>query len=96
MWATKRSVSGVPAPAGKEWCFEFPVGVDCSDPEPRCIWLAVLRNANVRPNRVRVPRRDLLHWRLRRVRIGQVSDILSNVRLSLRVGDGLEIAPLVP
>ncbi|XP_049320258.1 rho GTPase-activating protein 23 isoform X2 [Astyanax mexicanus] len=68
MLAVKRYVSGVPAPAGKEWCFEFPVGVDCSDPEPRCIWLAVLRNVKVRPNRSRVPRRDMLHWRLRRAK----------------------------
>ncbi|KAJ8251040.1 hypothetical protein GJAV_G00216570 [Gymnothorax javanicus] len=33
-----------PAPRGTEWCFECPVGVDCSSPEPRCIWLAVLRS----------------------------------------------------
>ncbi|KAJ8389929.1 hypothetical protein AAFF_G00112140 [Aldrovandia affinis] len=32
-----------PAPTGTEWHFESPVGVDCSTPEPRCIWLAVLR-----------------------------------------------------
>ncbi|KAI4872378.1 hypothetical protein NFI96_033645 [Prochilodus magdalenae] len=68
MWGLKCLVSGVPAPAGKEWCFEFPVGVDCSDPEPRCIWLAVLRNANVRSNRIRVSRRDMLYWRLRRAK----------------------------
>ncbi|KAM6957579.1 rho GTPase-activating protein 23 isoform 2-T2 [Aplochiton taeniatus] len=33
-------------PAGSEWCFQNPVGVDCSAPEPRCIWLAVLRRAS--------------------------------------------------
>ncbi|KAJ8253782.1 hypothetical protein COCON_G00203940 [Conger conger] len=33
-----------PAPGGTEWRFESPVGVDCSSPEPRCIWLAVLRS----------------------------------------------------
>lgn len=60
MWATRRSVSGVPAPAGKEWRFEFPVGVDCSDPEPRCIWLAALRNLNVQHSHVRLTRRNML------------------------------------
>nr|XP_046270206.1 rho GTPase-activating protein 23 isoform X3 [Scatophagus argus] len=34
-----------PAPAGSDWSFQNPVGVDCSSPEPRCIWLAVLRGA---------------------------------------------------
>lgn len=34
-----------PAPAGSDWSFQNPVGVDCSSPEPRCIWLAVLRSA---------------------------------------------------
>ncbi|XP_029912813.1 rho GTPase-activating protein 23 isoform X3 [Myripristis murdjan] len=33
------------APAGSDWCFQNPVGVDCSSPEPRCIWVAVLRGA---------------------------------------------------
>ncbi|XP_035035783.2 rho GTPase-activating protein 23 isoform X6 [Hippoglossus stenolepis] len=32
-----------PAPVGSDWSFQNPVGVDCSSPEPRCIWLAVLR-----------------------------------------------------
>ncbi|XP_034045436.1 rho GTPase-activating protein 23 isoform X3 [Thalassophryne amazonica] len=32
-----------PRPAGSSWSFQNPVGVDCSSPEPRCIWLAVLR-----------------------------------------------------
>ncbi|KAM4717659.1 rho GTPase-activating protein 23 isoform 3-T3 [Anableps anableps] len=31
-----------PAPAGSDWSFQNPVGVDCSSPEPRCIWVAVL------------------------------------------------------
>ncbi|KAK0153500.1 Rho GTPase-activating protein 23 [Merluccius polli] len=34
-----------PAPRGQTWCFQCSVGVDCSDPEPRCVWLAVLRAA---------------------------------------------------
>ncbi|XP_074512344.1 rho GTPase-activating protein 23 isoform X3 [Sebastes fasciatus] len=34
-----------PTPAGSDWSFQNPVGVDCSSPEPRCIWLAVLRSA---------------------------------------------------
>uniref|UniRef100_A0AAZ3Q6A0 Rho GTPase-activating protein 23-like n=1 Tax=Oncorhynchus tshawytscha TaxID=74940 RepID=A0AAZ3Q6A0_ONCTS len=29
-------------PTRSEWCFQNPVGVDCSAAEPRCIWLAVL------------------------------------------------------
>ncbi|XP_029294572.1 rho GTPase-activating protein 23 isoform X3 [Cottoperca gobio] len=33
-----------PAPVGSDWSFQNPVGVDCSSPEPRCIWLAVLRS----------------------------------------------------
>ncbi|XP_033945037.1 rho GTPase-activating protein 23 isoform X4 [Pseudochaenichthys georgianus] len=32
-------------PAASDWSFQNPVGVDCSSPEPRCIWLAVLRRA---------------------------------------------------
>lgn len=31
-----------PSPAGSDWSFQNPVGVDCSSPEPRCIWVAVL------------------------------------------------------
>uniref|UniRef100_A0A8C2L128 Rho GTPase activating protein 23a n=1 Tax=Cyprinus carpio TaxID=7962 RepID=A0A8C2L128_CYPCA len=31
-----------PSVGGKEWCFQNAVGVDCSSPEPRCIWVAVL------------------------------------------------------
>ncbi|XP_068574930.1 rho GTPase-activating protein 23 isoform X3 [Cebidichthys violaceus] len=34
-----------PSQAGPDWSFQNPVGVDCSSPEPRCIWLAVLRSA---------------------------------------------------
>ncbi|TNN85890.1 hypothetical protein EYF80_003734 [Liparis tanakae] len=34
-----------PSQAGSDWSFQKPVGVDCSAPEPRCIWLAVLRRA---------------------------------------------------
>ncbi|XP_036394757.1 rho GTPase-activating protein 23-like [Megalops cyprinoides] len=48
MWMAERpAAAGVPALAGKEWCFENAVGVDCSSPEPRCIWLAVLRGVRV-------------------------------------------------
>lgn len=35
-----------PAPAGPDWSFQNPVGVDCSSPEPRCIWVAVLRGTS--------------------------------------------------
>ncbi|XP_077069330.1 rho GTPase-activating protein 23 isoform X2 [Siphateles boraxobius] len=31
-----------PRAEGMEWCFRDAVGVDCSSPEPRCIWVAVL------------------------------------------------------
>ncbi|XP_035389482.1 LOW QUALITY PROTEIN: rho GTPase-activating protein 23 [Electrophorus electricus] len=61
MLASRRPGSGAPAPAVKEWSFEFPVGVDCSDPEPRCIWLTALRNTQVRPTLVQVPYRDMMH-----------------------------------
>ncbi|XP_055360468.1 rho GTPase-activating protein 23-like isoform X4 [Betta splendens] len=49
MWRcfTMLRVSGVaPAPSGHEWRFQCSVGVDCSDAEPRCIWLAVLRSVS--------------------------------------------------
>ncbi|KAM3860060.1 rho GTPase-activating protein 23-like [Diretmus argenteus] len=50
-------VSGVtPAPLGHEWRFQCSVGVDCSDAEPRCIWLAVLRGGSPRPTPVASPR----------------------------------------
>ncbi|XP_018583483.1 rho GTPase-activating protein 23-like isoform X2 [Scleropages formosus] len=44
MWAVGQSPMDILAPAS-EWHFDSPVGVDCSSPEPRCIWLAVLRSA---------------------------------------------------
>ncbi|XP_074475492.1 rho GTPase-activating protein 23-like isoform X3 [Sebastes fasciatus] len=55
-------VSGVaPAPSGHEWRFQCSVGVDCSDAEPRCIWLAVLRgvspHSSPRPTPIASPRR---------------------------------------
>ncbi|XP_063076782.1 rho GTPase-activating protein 23 [Engraulis encrasicolus] len=56
MWTQQRRVSSCPAPVGMRWCFEFPVGVDCSGPEPCCIWLAALRSG-------RLPKRDTLHRR---------------------------------
>ncbi|KAI1896425.1 hypothetical protein AGOR_G00094640 [Albula goreensis] len=40
---------GVSAPVGRDWSFESAVGVDCSAPEPRCIWLAVLRGVTAGP-----------------------------------------------
>ncbi|XP_056222711.1 rho GTPase-activating protein 23-like isoform X4 [Seriola aureovittata] len=50
-------VSGVaPAPSGHKWQFQCSVGVDCSDAEPRCIWLAVLRNISPRAS----PRRTFI------------------------------------
>ncbi|XP_028975827.2 rho GTPase-activating protein 23 isoform X4 [Esox lucius] len=49
VWSVSTSVcvmlgGRVPAPLGQEWCFHCSVGVDCCDPEPRCIWLAALRS----------------------------------------------------
>ncbi|XP_075767557.1 rho GTPase-activating protein 23 isoform X3 [Pelodiscus sinensis] len=35
LWSVQR--------AGKGWRAERPIGVDCSSPEPRCIWLSSLR-----------------------------------------------------
>ncbi|XP_078385526.1 rho GTPase-activating protein 23 isoform X14 [Cetorhinus maximus] len=34
----------------KHWNWERPVGIDCSSPEPRCIWLAALRNVTSEVN----------------------------------------------
>ncbi|KAM4716209.1 rho GTPase-activating protein 23-like isoform 10-T10 [Anableps anableps] len=35
-----------PAPSGHNWQFHCSVGVDCSNAEPCCIWLAVLRGVS--------------------------------------------------
>lgn len=45
-------------PAGHEWKFYCSVGVDCSDAEPRCIWMAVLRclSPSASPQRTRIRR----------------------------------------
>ncbi|KAM6115050.1 LOW QUALITY PROTEIN: rho GTPase-activating protein 23 [Phoenicopterus ruber ruber] len=37
--------------AGEGWRFERAVGVDCSSPEPRCIWLSSLRRHAAAPER---------------------------------------------
>ncbi|XP_062893507.1 rho GTPase-activating protein 21-like isoform X1 [Mobula hypostoma] len=34
----------------RHWNWERPVGIDCSSPEPRCIWLAALRNVTLELN----------------------------------------------
>ncbi|XP_055512806.1 rho GTPase-activating protein 21-B-like isoform X2 [Leucoraja erinacea] len=34
----------------RHWNWEKPVGIDCSSPEPRCIWLAALRNVTLEVN----------------------------------------------
>ncbi|XP_069763113.1 rho GTPase-activating protein 23-like isoform X3 [Narcine bancroftii] len=34
----------------RHWNWERPVGIDCSSPEPRCIWLAALRNVTLEVN----------------------------------------------
>ncbi|XP_076212962.1 rho GTPase-activating protein 23 isoform X1 [Aptenodytes patagonicus] len=41
LWSVER--------AGKGWRFERAVGVDCSSPEPRCIWLSSLRRHAATP-----------------------------------------------
>ncbi|XP_053720406.1 rho GTPase-activating protein 23-like isoform X2 [Synchiropus splendidus] len=56
-----RVTGAAPAPLGHEWRFQCSVGVDCSDAEPRCIWLAVLRGisprTSPRPTPITSPRR---------------------------------------
>ncbi|XP_052405694.1 rho GTPase-activating protein 23 isoform X2 [Carassius gibelio] len=46
MWSVGQVPLAMPAVCprvgGKEWCFQDVVGVDCSSPEPCCIWVAVL------------------------------------------------------
>ncbi|XP_017693385.1 PREDICTED: rho GTPase-activating protein 23 [Lepidothrix coronata] len=42
LWSVERS--------GKGWRLERPVGVDCSSPEPRCIWLSSLRRHAATPD----------------------------------------------
>ncbi|KAM4884338.1 rho GTPase-activating protein 23 [Sylvia borin] len=41
LWSVERS--------GRGWRLERPVGVDCSSPEPRCIWLSSLRRHAAAP-----------------------------------------------
>ncbi|KAM6042886.1 LOW QUALITY PROTEIN: rho GTPase-activating protein 23 [Theristicus caerulescens] len=41
LWSVER--------AGKGWRFERAIGVDCSSPEPRCIWLSSLRRHAAAP-----------------------------------------------
>ncbi|XP_042635861.1 rho GTPase-activating protein 23 [Catharus ustulatus] len=42
LWSVERS--------GRGWRLERPVGVDCSSPEPRCIWLSSLRRHLAAPD----------------------------------------------
>lgn len=65
LWSVERS--------GRGWRLERPVGVDCSSPEPRCIWLSSLRRHAAAPGPHRDPRpppgaRGLRTERSRRVR----------------------------
>ncbi|XP_077412798.1 rho GTPase-activating protein 23 isoform X5 [Vanacampus margaritifer] len=50
-----------PAPAASDWSFQNPVGVDCSSPEPRCIWVAVLRGVTGSMPVMPVGRRHITH-----------------------------------
>ncbi|XP_076851819.1 rho GTPase-activating protein 23 isoform X2 [Brachyhypopomus gauderio] len=47
MWRAARSFASMPTECTRvcvaEWVFRDAVGVDCSKPEPRCVWLAVLQ-----------------------------------------------------
>lgn len=54
-----------PSPAGPDWSFQNPVGVDCSSPEPRCIWLAVLRGATSSVQRATPPAMPAEHGQKR-------------------------------
>ncbi|GAA6110034.1 rho GTPase-activating protein 23 isoform X1 [Tachysurus ichikawai] len=38
------AVAACPRLSAREWSFWDVVGVDCSAPEPRCIWVAVFRD----------------------------------------------------
>lgn len=88
-------VSGAaPAPSGHEWRFYCSVGVDCSDAEPRCIWLAVLRGisprALPRPTPITSPRRRGSRRLIQRHRLSWVRDaclgfaleVLAEVRMT--------------
>ncbi|CAG13993.1 unnamed protein product, partial [Tetraodon nigroviridis] len=64
---------GAPTASGQEWKFYCSVGVDCSDAEPRCIWMAVLRclSPSASPRRIPITstqhrgcQRHLKHHRL--------------------------------
>lgn len=68
---------GAPTASGQEWKFYCSVGVDCSDAEPRCIWMAVLRclSPSASPRRIPITstqhrgcQRHLKHHRLTLVR----------------------------
>lgn len=65
-----------PAPSGHEWRFQCSVGVDCSDVEPRCIWLAVLRGISpgTSPRRTPIasPRRPGFRRAIQRHRLSWV------------------------
>ncbi|XP_032430627.1 rho GTPase-activating protein 23-like isoform X7 [Xiphophorus hellerii] len=56
-----RGLGVAPAPSGHKWKFHCSVGVDCSNAEPCCIWLAVLRgvsnHTSLRPRAVTPTRR---------------------------------------
>lgn len=63
LWSVERS--------GRGWRLERPVGVDCSSPEPRCIWLSSLRRHLAAPDPRPPPGpRGLRTERSRRVRTG--------------------------
>lgn len=81
-------VSGAaPAPSGHQWRFHCSVGVDCSDAEPRCIWLAVLRGisprASPRPAPITSPRRRGSRRLIHRHRLSWVRDTSLGLALAV-------------
>ncbi|XP_072549086.1 rho GTPase-activating protein 23 isoform X2 [Salminus brasiliensis] len=65
MWAAGGLPMAIPAACPRvcvsEWSFRDAVGVDCSAPEPRCIWVAVLRSDAPNTHTPRTP--DAVHGR---------------------------------
>ncbi|KAL1264190.1 hypothetical protein QQF64_004545, partial [Cirrhinus molitorella] len=91
MFSVKRHTSRVPAPVGKEWCFQFSVGVDCIDPEPRCIWLVILRNAGARPcSTPKVPGTGTIHWDLKMAKRHKDGGLSSNQNTQRVSGKGMD------
>ncbi|XP_061906109.1 rho GTPase-activating protein 23 isoform X1 [Entelurus aequoreus] len=82
-----------PSSAGSDWSFQNPVGVDCSSPEPRCIWLAVLRGTTGPPPSppvMPVRRRHISHQLRAKGRRDGVSSTADNPRPPMASRPGRE------